>query len=245
MKNRNIIGKYSCLAFIAIVGLSACRSKTETTPEKEDVKDTAAVVCTATPTYTITESVQDSIALSSPSVHSSVSLIDALSNRHTVRSYSSEPLSDQQISDMLWCVCGVNREDGKLTAPTARNAQEIDVYLYTTKAIYYYQKSGHSLKLVKEGDFRQKAGTQPFYGLAPIAITFVADFNKMADFDEEGRQFYSATDVGYVSQNLYLYCAASGLATVACGSIDRPQILETLGLTNAKPLLSHPVGFEK
>ena len=87
MKNRNIIGKYSCLAFIAIVGLSACRSKTETTPEKEDVKDTAAVVCTATPTYTITESVQDSIVLSSPSVHSSVSLIDALSNRHTVRSY--------------------------------------------------------------------------------------------------------------------------------------------------------------
>ena len=188
MKNRNIIGKYSCLAFVAIIGLSACRSKTETTPEKEEVKDTAAVVCSVAPTYTITEAVQDSIALSTPSVHSSVSLIDALSNRRTVRSYSSEPLSDQQISDMLWSICGVNREDGKLTAPTARNAQEIDVYLYTTKAIYYYQKSGHSLKLVKEGDFRQKAGTQPFYSQAPIAITFVADFNKMADFDEEGKQ---------------------------------------------------------
>lgn len=245
MYKKKLFNRLSCVALsvVTIASLSSCRSNTESAAN-EEVKDTAAIACPAA-TYTIEESMQDSFALLAPSKKSSMSLIEALANRRTVRSFAETALSDQQISDLLWCACGVNREDGKLTAPTACNAQEIDVYLFTPKAIYFYQKASHSLKLFKEGDFREKAGNQAFFRTAPIAIALVGDFDKMGRFDEEGKQFYSATDVGYVSQDIYLYCAAAGLATVACGNIDRPAITELLGLTNAKPLLSHPVGIEQ
>jgi SagB-type dehydrogenase family enzyme len=169
--------------------------------------------------------------------------MEALSARRTERAFSNDNLTNQQIADLLWAANGVNRAgDGKRTAPSARNAQEIDVYLFTPVAIYRYEAVSHSLKLVKEGDYRTSAGTQPFYAAASVAISLVVDFDKMEGFDEEAKAFYSATDVGYVSQNIYLYCAAENLGTVVCGSVDREAVANLLGIQNGKVLLSHAIG---
>ena len=220
------------VSIFAIVGFVSCDSKKEDTTVAEDNSG-----------YSISTDVQDSIALLPNSKTLSVDIMEALSARRTERAFSNDNLTNQQISDLLWAANGVNRvEDGKRTAPSARNAQEIDVYLFTSAAIYRYEASSHSLKLVKEGDYRTSAGTQPFYAAASVAISLVVDFDKMEGFDDEAKAFYSATDVGYVSQNIYLYCAAKNLATVVCGSVDRELVAGLLGIKNGKVLLSHAIG---
>jgi SagB-type dehydrogenase family enzyme len=220
------------VSIFAIVGFVSCDSKKEDTTVAEDNSG-----------YSISTDVQDSIALLPNSKTLSVDIMEALSARRTERAFSNDNLTNQQIADLLWAANGVNRAgDGKRTAPSARNAQEIDVYLFTSAAIYRYEASTHSLKLVKEGDYRTSAGTQPFYAAASVAISLVVDFDKMEGFDDEAKAFYSATDVGYVSQNIYLYCAAKNLATVVCGSVDRELVAGLLGIKNGKVLLSHAIG---
>jgi SagB-type dehydrogenase family enzyme len=236
--------KFSVLAFIAMAVFSCKQNVGENAKSEACVKEEASSAPVVEASYDICASTQDYVALLPPSNLNGVSISDALKNRRTIREFSDKKLSDQQISDLLWCACGANREDGKRTAPTARNAQEMDVYLFTPAAIYCYQAASHSLKLVKVGDFREKSGKQGAFIVAPVSVSIVADFNKMEGFDDEAKQFYSATDAGFISQNIYLYASASGLATVTCGNIDRPGIVELLGLPNAKAILSHPVGYE-
>ena len=220
------------VSLFVLVGFVSCDSKKEDTSIAEDNSG-----------YSISTEIQDSIVLLPNSKTLSVDIMEALSARRTERAFSNDNLTNQQIADLLWAANGVNRvEDGKRTAPSARNAQEIDVYLFTPVAIYRYEAVSHSLKLVKEGDFRTSAGTQPFYAAASVAISLVVDFGKMEGFDEEAKAFYSATDVGYVSQNIYLYCAAENLGTVVCGSVDREAVANLLGIQNGKVLLSHAIG---
>lgn len=220
------------VSLFVIVGFVSCDSKKEDTSIAEDNSG-----------YSISTEIQDSIVLLPNSKTLSVDIMEALSARRTERAFSNDNLTNQQIADLLWAANGVNRvEDGKRTAPSARNAQEIDVYLFTPVAIYRYEAVTHSLKLVKEGDYRTSAGTQPFYAAASVAISLVVDFGKMEGFDEEAKAFYSATDVGYVSQNIYLYCAAENLGTVVCGSVDREAVANLLGVQNGKVLLSHAIG---
>lgn len=220
------------VSLFVIVGFVSCDSKKDDTSIAEDNSG-----------YSISTEIQDSIVLLPNSKTLSVDIMEALSARRTERAFSNDNLTNQQIADLLWAANGVNRvEDGKRTAPSARNAQEIDVYLFTPVAIYRYEAVSHSLKLVKEGDYRTSAGTQPFYAAASVAISLVVDFGKMEGFDEEAKAFYSATDVGYVSQNIYLYCAAENLGTVVCGSVDREAVANLLGIQNGKVLLSHAIG---
>lgn len=220
------------VSLFVIVGFVSCDSKKEDTTVAEDNSG-----------YSISTEIQDSIVLLPNSKTLSVDIMEALSARRTERAFSNDNLTNQQIADLLWAANGVNRvEDGKRTAPSARNAQEIDVYLFTQVAIYRYEAVSHSLKLVKGGDYRTSAGTQPFYAAASVAISLVVDFGKMEGFDEEAKAFYSATDVGYVSQNIYLYCAAENLGTVVCGSVDREAVANLLGIQNGKVLLSHAIG---
>ena len=103
------------------------------------------------------------------------------------------------------------------------------------------------MQIVKTGDNRSILGKLPFFRKAPISFCLVANMNKMVRYnkDEFRINLYSAMDTGYVSQNIYLYCAARKLATVACGMINRSEIGEFLCLQNAKVMLVHTVGFKK
>ncbi|MBF0253054.1 MAG: nitroreductase family protein [Candidatus Omnitrophica bacterium] len=81
--------------------------------------------------------------------------------------------------------------------------------------------------------------------MAPVGLIFVADYSKM-NMDENLNFFYSAVDTGYISQNVYLFCAAEGLSTVVLGWVDKENLSKTLGLTAAQHIiLSQPVGYSK
>lgn len=175
-------------------------------------------------------------------------LMNALAERHTVRSYSTQPIALDELSNLLWAAYGYNRpEVKKRTAPSAVNMQEMDIYVYTTEAIYLYNAANNTLEFVTKGDYRKEISTQPHFGVAPISIVIVADYDRMKEkmklADPATLDFYAAVDCGYVSQNIYLYATAAQLGTVACGGIDREAISKRLGLKNAKPMLAHPVGF--
>lgn len=170
--------------------------------------------------------------------------MEALNARKTTRVFSQRTLSDQQLSNLLWAADGINREDGRRTAPTAVNTQEIDIYVYTAQRVYLYMPQSHSLKPVAEGDFRGEVFTQPALAACPVALVYVANYDRMQRFNDEKRAFYGATDTGFVSQNVYLFCASEGLNTVVAGAICREKIRARLKF-NGKAVLAQPVGYGK
>lgn len=184
------------------------------------------------------------IKLPAPNTKGGMPLYEALSNRQTNRQFSDKQLDDQQLSDLLWCANGINRKDGKRTAPSARNAQEIDIYVFNEKGVFLYMPEENILKMVLPEDHRAEMSGRggKMIMSAPVTLLFFANYEKMDGFDEAGCEFYGATDAGYVSQNVYLYCAANKLNTVVMGAIDRPKIMEFLK-AKGKPILAQPVGY--
>lgn len=184
------------------------------------------------------------IKLNAPNMENSATLMTALQNRQTNRSFSSQELGWQQLADLLWAANGVNRTDnGKRTAPSARNAQEIDIYAFTSAGVFLYDAPNHQLKRIADNDCRAGLYDRGNFGKAPLILVYVGNFDKMQGFNEEARNFYSATDVGFVSQNVYLYCATQNLNTVVCGSFNHDHAAKVLNVKNGKPLLAQPVGY--
>jgi len=208
---------------------------------------------TKTNTFEITGAVasRDLFSLPSPAADKGVPLMAALKERRSVRTFSEEPVTDQQLSELLWAANGISsspethEDKGLRTAPSAKNHQEIELYVFLPSGIYLYDALNNQLALIRDGDHRSSAGRQPFFEEAPLSVCLVADFSKMGNYLEKKRAFFSGLDAGYVSQNIYLYCASEGLATVACGMINRKLLHPLLKLEDAKAMLSHPVGVRK
>ncbi len=172
-------------------------------------------------------------------------LMDVLKDRKSSRSFSARELSPQTLSNLLWAAFGVNRPaSGKRTAPSAVNWQEIDIYVATAEGFYLFDAQAHALKLVVAEDLRALTGAQAFVPEAPINLVYVADFSKMGRASEADKLFYSAADTGFISQNVYLYCASEGLSTVVRGLVDRPALAQAMGLRpEQKITLAQTVGY--
>lgn len=168
----------------------------------------------------------------------------ALEQRRTSRQFSEESLSPELLSGLMWSAYGYNRpNEHKRVAPSARNCQEYDIYLFTEQGGYRYDADKHSLTLVVDGDNRAVLSSQKFFATAPAIVLLVANYDRMKMFSTPAdRDFYAAVDGGYISQNIYLFCAAAELGTVACGAIDRDAIHKLLNITNGRAMLAHPVG---
>lgn len=187
------------------------------------------------------------IELPAPNTTGGKPLMEALSMRSTSREFSDEKLPMQVISDLLWAACGVNRpESGKRTAPTAMNMQEIDVYVAMAEGLYLYDAAKHMLTPVLGEDIRAATGRQDFVGAAPVNLVYVADLSKMTRGDEEQKKFYSATDTGFIGQNVYLFCASQGLVTVVRGAVDKEALAAAMKLRpDQKVVLAQTVGYPK
>lgn len=170
----------------------------------------------------------------------------ALRRRRSKRQFKRGELSLQELSDMLWCANGVNMEldETKVlrTAPSASNHQEIDLYVFNVDGGYKYNCRKHSLAKMFSGDIRKYVGTQPFVETAPVIICIAADYTRMVRHNSWKKHRYSCVDAGYVSQNIYLYCAAAKLSTVACGKINHELIKKILGIKDGDAILCHPIG---
>lgn len=175
-------------------------------------------------------------------------LMETLNDRQTIREFSEKEFTLQEISNILWAAFGVNRPaDGKRTAPSARNLQEVDIYVSTKDGIFLYDAFENKLIAIKSGDFRKKMGIQSFVADAPLVLIFVADYSKLkGKLPDNRKAFYTGTSAGYISQNVYLYAASEGLATVVLGAILHDKISKAIGLEEHQVvLLSQPIGFQK
>ena len=171
---------------------------------------------------------------------SNMSLIDVLQKRESVREYAANPLTDQELSNILWGACGINRPESKrLTAPSAVNAQDIIVYVCRADGAWRYDAQQNTLTRITELDLRKAvAGRQPFAANAPVCLLLVSDLSKL-----RGNREYGAMDAGYVSENIYLICTAMGLKTVARAMMERDALVRELGLNDSQvPMLNHPIG---
>ena len=173
-------------------------------------------------------------------------LQEALANRSTARAFDSKDLSLQQLSTLLWSCFGINRADGKRTAPSANNQQATDIYVLLKGGAYIYDATSNRLNLVLNEDIRKLGGTQDFVTNAPVTLVFVADFSKMGNGSNEAKKNTAEINVGYISQNAYLFCASERLATGARGSVDRATLGSRLKLLPDQAIiLAQSVGYPK
>jgi SagB-type dehydrogenase family enzyme len=187
------------------------------------------------------------IQLPKPQVDGGRPLMQVLKDRKSSREFNPEKLPLQVLSNLLWAASGVNRpESGRRTAPTAANWQEIDIYLAMAEGLYLYDAKSHLLKPVLAEDIRALAGRQPFVKDAPLNLIYVADFSRIGRGTNEEKEFFPAADTGFIAQNVYLFCASEGLATVVRANIDKPTLAKTMKLgPDQKITLSQTVGYPK
>lgn len=188
---------------------------------------------------------QQNIQLPKPDMNVNMSLVDALAQRHSSRTFSKRAIELPVLSQILWAACGINREDEhKITAPSAINAQDIKVYVCCEKGVYEYVPTTHSLLLRCEKDLRQSvAGFQQFASEAPISLILVSDHNKFGD-RKQGASRMGAIDSGYVSENISLICTALGINTVPRMTMDSAVIKAELQLDDSfDVLINHPIGY--
>jgi nitroreductase len=188
----------------------------------------------------------ETIHLYPPDLKSGKLLMEALQERKSSRAYADKELTLADLSSLLWAANGINRpEEGKRTAPTSRNKQELDVYVVLRSGIYLYDAVKSLLIPVMAGDFRAQAGTQDYVANAPVNLIFVSDLERLGG-DASNQECSSRINVGYVSQNVYLYCASANLATVARGSVQKEPLSTTMKLRPGQMIiLAQSVGYPK
>jgi nitroreductase len=185
------------------------------------------------------------VSLPAPQTEGGMPLMQALKARATARAFAPDPLPPQTLSNLLWAAWGINRpREGKRTAPSTRNWQEIDVLVLNATGAYVYDAAGHSLKPLVGGDLRALGGTQDFVKEAPVTLVLVADTSRMQSGPDT--QSFAYADAAFVSQNVYLFCASEGLATGVRASVDRAALARALKLREGQLVVfAQSVGFPK
>lgn len=195
---------------------------------------------------------EKNIKLVAPERKGGLTVMEAFANRRSYRGgIASENITDQELSNLLWAAVGYNRPEMR-TAPTALNAQDIDVYAVLSQGVYKYDAGNHELVWIADGDYRKATGGgQDFVANVPVILLIVADYSKydaaMAQmgFDMSSRvPGMAAIDTGIVSQNISIFCAGNGLATIPRAMMDQKVMREVLKLTDSQHLLlNNAVGY--
>ncbi len=190
------------------------------------------------------------VQLPKPSLQNKLSLEEALAKRHSVREFSSTPLTIEQISQLLWAGQGVTRDWGGRTAPSAGALFPIEIYLLTGEALHHYLVKTHSLEPVVQQDLRAKlaeaALRQGSIASAPAVFVICADVSRTARKYGERAQRYVDFEVGHIGQNILLQAVSLGLGAVPIGAFSDAKVKEVLKLPQVlEALYIIPVGYPK
>ncbi len=173
-------------------------------------------------------------------------LTEALKLRHSTREYSDRALPPQTLSDLLWAGFGVNRSNGDRTAPYWRHVMVMDVYAAMADGVWLYEPKTHALIPHMQADIRAQTGTQDFVASAPLNLIYVAHGERMQDVSTEERRLYASVDAAFIGQNVYLFCASEGLATVFRGAVDTAKLGRALHLPDQQFVtFAQSVGFPR
>lgn len=185
------------------------------------------------------------IILPAPQVNLDYPLMKALQNRRTKRKWKREPISLQDISNILWCACGktkaaTGKSKNRRTMPSGCNSQTVRAYAAMESGVYKYNEVEHKLEYIIDDDIRCSLGTQKMMKSAPFGLIYVGDFNKKTGIiksDYSQKMFTAGTEAGMMSQNVYLYAASAGLNTVLLALVDREYLMNVLNFDESKMII--------
>lgn len=187
------------------------------------------------------------IMLPPPRADFGCSLAQALKLRRSQREFAPRPLPLQVLSELLWSAYGVNRPATQdRTAPSWRHARETEIYPVMAEAAWRYDPIAHRLLAQLSGDFRGQTGAQDFVASAPLTLVYVSDTTHMGGVSHEEQHRVAAADIGFIGQNVYLYCASEGLACVFRASLDGERLAQALKLASGRFIgFAQTVGYPK
>jgi nitroreductase len=191
------------------------------------------------------------IQLPSPLMEGGKPLLQCLKQRQSTRDYDpGKKLPLQVLSNLLWAADGVNRSDGKRTAPSAGDWQNIEIYLLTADGVLLYDAPQHILKVLGSADMRASSGKQSFIKDVSLNLLFVADFaraKKLGGNDAAmNAENWSFAGAGAIAQNVYLFCASEGLGSIVRAMTDQDAAAKTLKLRpDQHVILAQSGGYPK
>ncbi len=201
---------------------------------------------------------EEAMKLPKPRVDEEASLKEAVRKRRTVRSFSTEPLSTEQLSGLLWAAQGITEERGfKRAAPSAGALYPMDVYVAAGErsvtglnaGVYHYQPADNSMKLIREGDARNELARaslgQMWMSRAPITLVITAEYARICGKYGDRGVRYAMIEAGHVGQNIFLMAEALGLGAGIVGAFNDREVIQLMGIPSAhEPLLIMPVGYK-
>jgi SagB-type dehydrogenase family enzyme len=186
------------------------------------------------------------LVLPPPQTNGGKPLMQALQGRRSARAFRPDRLSPQTLSNLLWAAFGVSSSDGRRTAPSAMNWQEVDIYVASADGLYLFEPDGHKLRALGGDDIRAQTGSQDFVRDAAVNLIYVADYAKMGQTPEQDKLLFSSSGTGFIAENVYLYCSSEGLATVIRATLNREALAKTMRLRpEQKITLVQSVGIPK
>jgi SagB-type dehydrogenase family enzyme len=191
---------------------------------------------------------ESELALTEPETSGGMPLNEAISKRRSRRSFSSEELTAEQISQILWAAQGVtDRDRGYRTAPSAGALYPLEIYFLQEGILRNYEPGSHSLKLSSEdvdvGELAAAASNQQFVAAAPVVFVMTADFQKTRNKYGDKAERYVCMEAGHAAQNLLLEATGMGLGAVTVGAFDDARVKSILQLpAGQEPLYLIPVG---
>jgi len=197
--------------------------------------------------------------LPAPNIHGNLTVEKAIKQRRTVRSFADEPLTIDQLSQILWAAQGVTDEGGlKRAAPSGGALYPIDVYAAVGKngvqglaqGVYLYDPPRHSIRKIVVTDQREDAAVaalkQMWMATAPVILVLTAEYSRITiKYGKRGKR-YAMIEVGHIGQNIFLQCEALGLAAGIVGAFDDKDVARAINAKNDhEPLIMMPVGWER
>jgi SagB-type dehydrogenase family enzyme len=177
-----------------------------------------------------------------------------LAQRHSVRSFSSTPLTLAHLGQLLWAAQGMTHEGRRRTAPSAGALYPLELFVLVGRVeglavgVYQYEPQQHALRRVQDGDRRQQVASaaweQMWLASAPAMIVIAAVYARTAVKYGPRASRYVHIEAGHAAENLFLQAQDLDLATAVVGAFDDPQVVRILGFSNTiAPLLLMPVGM--
>ncbi|MBO4294410.1 MAG: nitroreductase family protein [Alphaproteobacteria bacterium] len=179
----------------------------------------------------------ETINLPTPQIDNGATLYQALKDRHSVRSYSTKPVDQQMLSNILWVAYGANREDGRRTIPTARNLKDLSVYVTDSEGTFLYDGEANTLTKVLDNSLLDMFQSQPFMANVPVVLIYTGS---KADND------YAIMHAGSAYQNVELYAATNELGCVVRALFDKEAVAKALNLPeDERAIVSQAIGYEE